>query len=48
MENANILTLHVNKDGVGTVVIDLPGERLNILKRQAMEELVNYAIDRKY
>ncbi|MFY9227291.1 MAG: 3-hydroxyacyl-CoA dehydrogenase NAD-binding domain-containing protein [Blastocatellia bacterium] len=38
MEN-NILTLEVNKDGVGTIIIDLPGEKLNVLKRQALEEL---------
>ncbi|KAF0249044.1 MAG: 3-hydroxyacyl-CoA dehydrogenase / enoyl-CoA hydratase / 3-hydroxybutyryl-CoA epimerase [bacterium] len=35
----NILTLEINKDGVGTIVIDLPGEKLNVLKRQALEEL---------
>ncbi len=35
----NILTLEVNKDGVGTIIIDLPGEKLNVLKRQALEEL---------
>lgn len=39
MENQPILTLEVNKDGVGVVVIDLPGEKLNVLKRQALEEL---------
>lgn len=39
MANAPILTLTVNKDGVGTAVFDLPGERLNVLKRQALEEL---------
>src|SRR5437667_8603739 len=37
--NRPILTLHVNENGVGTVVIDLQGERLNLLKRQALEEL---------
>src|SRR5438105_4173848 len=33
-----ILTLSINENGVGTVVIDLLGERLNLLKRQALEE----------
>src|SRR5216117_2678797 len=37
--NSPILTLHVNENGVGTVVIDLQGERLNLLKHQALEEL---------
>src|SRR5947208_13111035 len=35
----SILTFNVNENGVGTVVIDLPGERLNLLNRQALEEM---------
>jgi 3-hydroxyacyl-CoA dehydrogenase / enoyl-CoA hydratase / 3-hydroxybutyryl-CoA epimerase len=35
----SILTFTINENGVGTIVIDLPGERLNLLNRQALEEM---------
>ncbi|MBL8150937.1 MAG: enoyl-CoA hydratase/isomerase family protein [Blastocatellia bacterium] len=39
MADSRILNLYVNDKGVATIVIDLPGERYNLLKRQAVEEL---------
>jgi 3-hydroxyacyl-CoA dehydrogenase / enoyl-CoA hydratase / 3-hydroxybutyryl-CoA epimerase len=39
MEQSAIIQLAVTPTGVGVAVIDLPGEKLNVLKRQALEEL---------